>query len=110
MVVGGCTWKRWVHEGRSACVYVGGGVWVCTRGVERVRVLWVWRCRQGWTWGSSLAGVGVLHLHKCQCVCCGPGQLNLFNLKRKRKQRGERGEVTKHMSVIKSTERKIFPN
>lgn len=39
-----------------------------------------------------------------------PGQLDLFTLKRKRKQRGERGEVTKHMSVIKSTERKIFLN
>lgn len=38
-----------------------------------------------------------------------PGQLDLFTLKRKRKQ-GERGEVTKHMSVIKSTERKIFLN
>lgn len=39
-----------------------------------------------------------------------PGPLDLFTLKRKRKQRGERGEVTKHMSVIKSTERKIFLN
>ena len=31
MVVGGCTWKRWVCKGRSACV-CGGVVWVCTRG------------------------------------------------------------------------------
>lgn len=37
-------------------------------------------------------------------------QLELFNLKRERKQQWRMGEVMKHMGVIKSIERKIAPN
>ena len=90
--------------------------------VEGVGSAWVWRWRRGRTRGTA----GPLLGWKClgrrgEHGCAGgrewvdgraggawPCQLDLFNLKTGGKQQG--GRVTKHVGVIKSTERETALN
>lgn len=111
---GRCVW-RWEsgggEESREACVggrVEGGEGDVCERG----------KCV--WKEFGGCVEVELYMGRREKCCMLGlsgwvvrvgiaqPGQLDLFNLKKRRKQQG--GRITKHMGAIKSTEKKITSN